>query len=252
MVRRAVLICSLAFLAGVAIANPRPPTILTPVEEPDAVLNGSRTGKKIALTFDACSIRHPKLDQRIVQVLLETHTPATIFLGGKWMEEQPEQTKFLASIPQFELANHGYMHAHMTRLAPLKMEAEIEKTQQIMHRLTGHEAVFFRPPFGEYDNRVVHIAGKLGLETIEYDLASGDPDKHATKEKLIEYVTWKAKSGSIIVMHINGKGWHTAEALPTIISKLRKEGYTLTTLSDMLSIEPAQAPVAAGAILGRK
>ena len=153
------------------------------------------------------------------------------------MEQQPEQTKFLASIPQFELANHGYLHAHMTRLAPQKMEAEISKTQEIMRRLTGREAVFFRPPYGEYNDRVVHIASKLGLETIEYDLASGDPDKHATKARLIEYVTWKAKSGSIIVMHINGKGWHTAEALPEIIAKLRKEGYTLTTLSDLLSVD---------------
>ena len=47
-----------------------------------------------------------------------------------------------------------------------------------------------------------------------YDLASGDPDSQATSDRLIEYVVRKARNGSIVVMHANGRGWHTAEALP--------------------------------------
>jgi peptidoglycan/xylan/chitin deacetylase (PgdA/CDA1 family) len=75
----------------------------------------------------------------------------------------------------------------------------------------------------------------MGLVTVEYDLASGDPDRHATKEKLVEYVTSAAHSGSIIVMHINQRGWHTAEALPDIIAMLRKRGYKLVTVGELLA-----------------
>ena len=44
-----------------------------------------------------------------------------------------------------------------------------------------------------------------------------------------------AKGGSIIVMHINQRGWHTAEALPEIITRLRKRGFTFVTVSELLS-----------------
>jgi peptidoglycan/xylan/chitin deacetylase (PgdA/CDA1 family) len=43
-----------------------------------------------------------------------------------------------------------------------------------------------------------------------------------------------ARNGSIVVMHINGRGWHTAEALPAIISRLRERGFTFVTVSEML------------------
>ena len=88
---------------------------------------------------------------------------------------------------------------------------------------------------GEEDDRVVRIAGSIGLRTIQFDLASGDPDSSISKERLIEYVSSMAKSGSIIVMHINRHGWHTAQALPEIISRLRKRGFTFVTVGELLS-----------------
>jgi peptidoglycan/xylan/chitin deacetylase (PgdA/CDA1 family) len=42
------------------------------------------------------------------------------------------------------------------------------------------------------------------------------------------------KPGSIVVMHINKGGKHTAEALPTIIKNIKKKGYRLVTVGTML------------------
>lgn len=36
-------------------------------------------------------------------------------------------------------------------------------------------------------------------------------------------------------MHINHRGWHTAEALPDIIAVLRKRGYKLVTAGELLA-----------------
>ena len=94
---------------------------------------------------------------------------------------------------------------------------------------------WFRPPYGEYDQRVVRIAADLGLTTVEYDLPSGDPDVHATKEKLVAWVLAKVQPGSIVVMHINHTRFHTAEALPGIIEGLRKRGYSLVTVGQLIS-----------------
>ena len=41
-----------------------------------------------------------------------------------------------------------------------------------------------------------------------------------------------------IIMHANGRGWHTAEALPEMIQYLREQGYTLVTVSQLLGLEP--------------
>ena len=41
--------------------------------------------------------------------------------------------------------------------------------------------------------------------------------------------------GSIIVGHANGRGWHTAAALPLLISKLRTMGYGFVTVSKLIA-----------------
>ena len=223
------VMCATMATAQAVIAPPLPPV------EPEVIAHGPRNEKKIALTFDACSTRKPShYDERVTKVLVDTKTPATIFLGGRWMEEEQEHTRYLASLPQFELGNHTYVHPHLTKESIDRIREELKETQDIMFRLTGKQAHLFRPPYGEYDNRVVHTAAELGLTTVEYDLPSGDPDVHATKEKLIDYVVPKARDGSIIVMHINRRGWHTAEALPGIIDGLRKRGFTFVTVGDLL------------------
>ncbi len=199
------------------------------------IAHGSREIKSVALTFDACATRKPShYDERVTNVLVDTKTPATIFLGGKWMEEEPEHTKYLASLPQFELGNHSFLHPHMTKVSKERMQEELRWTQEVMYTLTGRQATLFRPPYGEYDSTVVKVAAEMGLRTIEYDLPSGDPDIHATKEKLIEYVASQAKNGSLIVMHINQHGWHTAEALPDIIAGLRNRGFRLVAVVELI------------------
>jgi peptidoglycan/xylan/chitin deacetylase (PgdA/CDA1 family) len=115
-----------------------------------------------------------------------------------------------------------------------RIRKELCRTQDVMYAMTGRQPTLFRPPYGEHDDRIVRIAAAMGLTTVEYDLPSGDPSPEATKENLIEYVTTMARSGSIIVMHINGRGCHTAEALPDIIVKLRKRGFVFVTVTQLL------------------
>lgn len=216
-----------------AAASPVP--ALPPVT-PEVVAHGRRDRKEIALTFDACSTRDPsKYDQRVTQELLAAGAPATIFLGGSWAKEEAAQVKELASHPQFELGNHTYTHPHLPAVKDeARIRAELARTQAEVKALTGQIPRWFRPPYGEYDQRVVRIAAELGLTTIEYDLPSGDPDAHATKEKLVHWVLSQAKPGSIVVMHINHVRFHTAEALPDIITGLRQRGFTLVTVGQLV------------------
>jgi len=211
---------------------------LTPIP-PQVVRSGSRRKKKVALTFDACSTEAPgQFDVGVIHALISMQVPATLFLGGKWMEEHPDETVELAALRQFELANHTYHHPHLMRESDARVHEEIQRTQDILYTLTGRTARLFRAPYVELDARVARVVGKAGLISIQTDLASGDPDPRIGAMRLADYVVERARNGSIVVMHMNGRGWATAEALPRIVLKLRKRGFRLVTVGELLGLPP--------------
>lgn len=215
-------------------AAPQPvASFVTPV-----VHSGPRDEMRIALTFDACPT-HSTYDGRITKILTDTKTPATIFLSGSWVKSRPESALELANNPLFELGNHSYTHKHMPQLKKdHEVLDELLRTQEEIYNLTGRVPAYFRPPFGEFDIRLASLVGKAGMTTIEFDLASGDPDEHVTKQRLVNWVLKQARPGGIVVMHINHKEFPTAEALPEIIQGLRKRGYELVTVGQLLNERP--------------
>jgi len=190
--------------------------------------------KKVALTFDACPA--PTVggyDSSITRILVKENIPATLFLSGRWVRNHPRQTFFLASFSQFEIANHSYSHPHMRDVNDSLITVEFRKTQDLIWKIAKRKPALFRPPYGEYDERIEKLAGKSGLKLVEYDLASGDPDTTISTKRLVRYVISKTRDGSIVVMHINGRGRHTAEALPEIISGLKAKGFEFVKVSDL-------------------
>jgi len=212
---------------------------LAPVPTPP-VRSGSRRKRKVALTFDACSTASiSKFDEAVIRVLIDMKVPATLFLGGKWMEEHPDETIELAKYPLFELANHTYHHPHLTRHTAGRIREEVQRTQDMLYTLTGRTAQLFRAPYVELDGRVAGVVGEMGLVSVQTDLASGDPDPKISAMRLADYVIERARNGSIVVMHMNGRGIHTAQALPRIVLKLRKKGFKLVTVGELLGLPPA-------------
>ena len=232
----------LGCVSGVAIASNAVPLPAPQATLPQVIYHGTRSEKRIAITFDACSSPHGgKVDKKLVQILVDNQIPATLFLGGKWVLDQPLEAKYLASVPFFEIASHAFHHPHLTRMTPVAIKQELQAAQNAIETVTGVRPQYFRAPYGEYNGELVRIAASLGLTTIQFDLASGDPDKNITTERLSRYVIHNAKAGSIVVMHINTHGWHTADALPSIVKGLRAQGYHFVTISELLDV-PFQVP----------
>jgi peptidoglycan/xylan/chitin deacetylase (PgdA/CDA1 family) len=202
---------------------------------PRIITNGSRQEQCIALTFDACATGYKsKYDSAVTGVLMRTQTRATLFISGKWAIEHRKETKLLSQQSIFEIGNHSFIHPHFPAISYNRMKEELQLTQNILFTLTGKSPKLFRSPYGELNDTIVRCAASFGLTTVEYDLPSGDPDTLASKQKLIDYVSAKAKNGSVIVMHMNKRGWHTAEALPEIIERLRTRGFKFVTVSELM------------------
>ncbi len=230
-----------AFLLASIVAFTAPSAASAASEESAIIEHGSRSSRTIALTFDACPTGLPdEYDQKVIDILLQENVPATLFLSGRWVEKHPEQAKFLAGKPQFEIAAHSYYHPHLTEKPDDRVLREMKRTQAVIKKTTGKTPKYFRPPYGEVDERVATLAKKAGLVTIQYDIASGDPDPGLSPQRIVRSVLRDAKGGSIVVFHMNRKGVHTAEMLPEIIKGLREKGFTLVTVGEMLKGKPGK------------
>lgn len=213
---------------------------------PGVVYHGPRDQKRIALTFDACSSRKgDQVDQKVIDALLSLDVPATLFLGGKWMEDEPGVIARLRANPSFELASHGYLHPHLLKLSSAEVEAEVERATAEFEQRLGRKPELMRAPYGELDARVAKLIEKDGITPVQYDLPGADST--FSKKTLVKWVTGQAKPGSIVVLHMNGHGKHTAEALPEIVQALRKQGFAFVTVGQLLghAAQPAAEPVLA-------
>ncbi len=214
------------------------------VEQGELIFNGDRTEMVIALTFDVGeTAENPAgFDWGIIEVLTQTETPATFFLGGLWMTHNPAETQFLAESPQFEIGNHAWSHLDFSQITPEQMSNEILMTQKEMWNQLGWQTEIFRLPYGTYTNEALNIIADHGMLTIQWDVVSGDPDPNILAEPMANWVISQVQPGSIIIMHANGRGWNTAEALPTIITNLEAQGYRFVTISELLKLENKQTP----------
>ncbi len=216
--------------------RPEPFESQSTIAIPDGLIShGSRDKPEIALTFDACEIDSAEYDAGVINALVQARAPATLFLGGKWMLDHPTQTRALAQVPFFELANHSYNHPHFAHLSAYQVRTQVVETQDILYQLTGRRGTLFRFPYGESTAASIAEIHALGLRAIQWDDQAGDPDPQVTAPVEIAGVVSHAQNGSIVVMHMNGRGLHTAEALPKIIAQLRARGFTLVTVSQLLA-----------------
>ncbi|MEA5446346.1 polysaccharide deacetylase family protein, partial [Gammaproteobacteria bacterium AB-CW1] len=183
---------------------------------PQVIKHGPRDQDpgKIALTFDACSqLGSNRLNEAVLDKLRDHQIPATLFLGGLWMADNPELTRELHDDPQFEIATHAHGHPDLTELTEKDIRLQIAFAQLMSYSLTGEIPRHFRPPFVQYNETVTEIAADLGLKLVHYDIASGDADKDLSAEEIAAQVLDNVQPGSIVVLHLHEPDLATAEAL---------------------------------------
>jgi len=155
-------------------------------------------------------------------------------MGGLWAQAHPREAALLGEEPDFEIGNHSETHAHFTRLSKAAARSEVLVAQRAIERAAGRTPRVFRFPYEERPPGAVRVVASCGLIPIAEDVISGDPDSGVSAGELVRHVLASAKSGSIVIMHANGNGKHTAQALPRIIAGLRARGFELVTVSELL------------------
>lgn len=191
----------------------------------------------IALTFDACETKTPSfLDETIVSFLVRENIPFTIFASGKFARRNAEALRSLAASGLVAVENHSLSHIqHMERIADDAVVREVIECERLLTEITGRKPQFFRFPAGNYDQKTLRIVEGLGYRVVHWSFASGDPDKRLDPQRLSRWVLGKARPGNILIFHINGRGYSTGEALPSIVGQLRARGYRFVRLDAVLA-----------------
>jgi peptidoglycan/xylan/chitin deacetylase (PgdA/CDA1 family) len=191
----------------------------------------------VALTFDACETITPSyFDSSILNFLLKERIPFTVFATGKFADRNREELRKVSALDFVEIENHSFRHdQHMERLGEKETIDEVARTEDMVLSITGKRTKFFRFPGGNYDEKSLKTVEDLNYKVVHWSFESGDPDKKVTREHLVEWVLLKTKPGSILIFHINGRGYSTGKALPEIVNSLKKRGYRFVKLTDYIN-----------------
>ena len=185
---------------------------------------------KIALTFDAAWGNEDT--RKILDILKKHDVHVTFFMTGGWVESYPDDVKAILAAGH-DLGNHSENHKNMSQLSDEEKKDELMKVHQKVQELTGYEMFLFRPPYGDYDNAVVNVAKDCGYYAIQWDVDSLDWKDYGV-DSIIKTVTQHKNlgNGSIILCHNGAK--YTAQALDTLITNLKEQGYTIVPVSELI------------------
>ena len=209
--------------------------------QPVSLWRGNAARKEIALTFDDGP--NPLKTPALLDALDKAQAPATFFVVGSRAEQAPDILRRMAERGD-EVENHSYTHPNMNLVIPSVAESEILRTCVLIRAMTGHQPHFFRPPGGNANEAVQHLARTYGLSLAYWTVDALHAEDVGSSRGLVDYVTSHVHSGSIVLLH-NGTDVTTA-SVPALVAALRAQGYKLVTLSEIAQgagpVKPAALP----------
>jgi len=132
------------------------------------------------------------------------------------------------------IGDHTWSHPDLLGLSPSAQRDQISQAADAIRKATGFSPCLFRAPDGAVDSSVLLEARALGLATIQWDI---DPRDWALpgEGEIIDNVLANARDGGIVEEHFGGgPRYETLDALPIEIAALRRKGFQLVTLTQML------------------
>lgn len=178
----------------------------------------------IYLTFDDGP--DPGGTDLVLDELSKTHTPATFFVLGQFMQTAAERDLIKREVSEgFSVAAHGFTHPDMKKWSEIQVLAEIRRIQQRIVALTGMQATCFRPPYGSLTPLVRQAAARENVVLQLWDVDTLDW-QHPDPDYIYSTIMKQIKPGSVILMHDGrGHGKVAAEVVRRVVAAATKQGF---------------------------
>lgn len=202
------------------------------IEKYDGFYLGNTKKKDIYLTFD--NGYENGYTAKILDVLKEKKVPATFFITGHYIKDQPELVKRMAKEGHI-IGNHSWHHPDLTTIGDEKFREELIMIEKAVRELTGQKDMkYLRPPRGIFSERTLAISREMGYYNVFWSLAFIDWKTEQQRGWRYAYdnVMSLIHPGSILLLHSVSSD--NAEALGKIIDDLRKRGYQFKSLDDLV------------------
>lgn len=187
----------------------------------------NRDDNKISISFDAAWGGDKTLG--ILDLLDEYNIKTTFFLVDIWTQKYPDLVKEIVARGH-EIGNHSTSHPQMSKLNETQIAKELNTQADNVLAIAGVRPVLFRPPYGDYNNRVITTARAQGFVPIQWSVDSLDWKNRGAQE-IINRAT-KVKSGDIVLFHNDSQ--YILDALPAVLKYYAENGYSVVPISEIL------------------
>ena len=188
---------------------------------------GTTRSRVVALTFDdGPHTTSPEL----LDILKRYGAHATFFLVGSNVVQHPDSVKRMLAEGN-DIGNHTRTHLRLPGLRPDQIRAELNNNTIVIDRAAAYRVRLFRPPGGQFDDRVTAEAAKEGMLTVLWSNNTGDwqaKDPRWIANRVLSDI----QPGDIILLHEDYP--QTLAAMPSILEGLRARGFRAVTVSALM------------------
>ena len=114
---------------------------------------------------------------QILDVLKENDVKAVFFITGHYLNTQPDLVKRMIEEGHV-VGNHTVNHKSLPSLSDSEIEKEIMDLHKALFDKFGYEMTYFRPPKGEFSEKVLNIITNLGYSPVLWSFAYDDWDEN--------------------------------------------------------------------------
>jgi peptidoglycan/xylan/chitin deacetylase (PgdA/CDA1 family) len=184
-------------------------------------------GRKIAMIFDDGPI--PDNTATLLDSLKKNGMKATFSVVGKNVQAHCDLARRIVA-EGHELANQTWSHPDFSSLSREQILDEVRHAEEVIHKVTGVHARFFRPPNGKLTEDVAEIIKSEGYQILMPTFDSGDwrsPPPGVVSKAILDGVT----PGAIILAHESFP--KSVAEMPGIFEELSKRGFRSLTVSEL-------------------
>src|SRR5690606_31950048 len=136
--------------------------------------------------------------------------------------------------------NHTNTHPVTTWMSEQEISKEILITEEKIYQQVGLRPKLVRAPYNLYPQNLLNQIALLEMTPVSWNV---DPMDWRTTDKdiIVKRILDEVQPGSIILLHDGPPDLsraRTLEALPSIISELKNQGYKFVTVTQLLEYDP--------------
>jgi len=190
----------------------------------------------VALTIDDGPTQ--KWTPQLLSILRHHGAKATFFRVGQRALALPDLVKQTADAGH-EQGNHTWAHEDLTGHDEAFDRRTLERTHELLAKLTGRPPTLCRPPWGRIDS-----VGLAACASLHYDVALWS--HHVTgsnPEGGVNVILREGTPGSVVLAHDGGSepGASLMTQLDRLVGSMTETGYTFVTVSELLAAARASA-----------